>query len=393
MNDFEERLHSSVATNTSFGVDDVAHRVAERRRRRRIVGATATTVVVLLVVGVIWATVGGDDHTPDVEAVDDPPTSVPDDGADDGEPPALGPYDEDAVGADGESGATSDLHVETSDTFGFVACGAEGEPGPPSGDRAVELEAVIEDLRSGGLHDQPFVGSSGGPQSIWGVPSIGLSARYEPTLRWIADRVDPADVCIEFPEFGLRNLPPALADVEVDVTDGVVTVRAVGCEPKGEWVVPFIRGRVDGPEAEVGIAVGRGGLAFTDDCPAPVPHEFALGEGVVSAVAATEPGTLTFDGVVPAGGTIGFTFDPVNADSATIGDDLIAQHADDPTVQFQVSDVFSDSPVAGTVGPVATDQWPVEGAGTIVVPEDVPAGTYHVRFVDTPELNGTLTVS
>ncbi|MEZ5246756.1 MAG: hypothetical protein R2707_16795 [Acidimicrobiales bacterium] len=386
MNDFDDRIASSVAATASFDAADVADRVARRRRRRRAVGAAAVALVAVIGVGAAVALTGDDE--PDVEAVDDPPSttsSVPD------APVELVPAVEDPVGADGVTATMSDFHVETTETFGFVECGVNGEPGPPTGERAAELEAVIENLRDAGLHDQPFVGSSGGPQSIWGVPSVGLSSRYEPTLRWLADRVDPADVCLEFPAFGLRNLPPELAEVEVELVDGRVVVRAVGCEPKGEWVEPFIR--QDDDTAALGIAVGRGQTEFTDDCPAPTTYEFdAAGAG--DPEIAAEPGTLFFDDPVGIGTTADFTFDPVNvASESTMGDDVIFQHADDPTVQFQVSDVFSTTPVAGTVGEVATDQWPVTGAGTIVVPEGVPAGTYFARLVANPELNGTLEVT
>lgn len=386
MNDFDERLTSSVAATASFDAADVARRVA-RRRRRRAVGAAAVALVAVVGVGAAIALTG--DDGPDVQAVDDPPTTT---SAAPDVPAVLVPVPEDPVGADGVTGTMSDLHVETTDTFGFVECGTDGEPGPPTGERAAELEAVIEDLRATGLHDQPFVGSSGGAQSIWGVPSVGISSRYEPTLQWLADRVDAADVCIEFPEFGLRNLPPELAEVEVESGDGRVIVRAIGCEPKGEWVAPFIGGRTEGP-LELGIATGRGLLVVEEDCPAPVSYEAEVSDER-APVAATEPGTLFFDSPVGVGTTAEFTFDPVNvASESTMGDDVIFQSADDPTVQFQVSDVFSDDPVAGAVGEVATDQWPIAGGGAVVVPESVPAGTYFVRFIANPELNGTLEVT
>ncbi len=389
MNDFDDRLASSVAAAASFDVADVADRVARRRRRRRAVGAAAMGLVAVAGVGaaVVWL---GDDG-PDVAAVDDSPTTTAAVSDDPDAPAELVAVAEDPVGADGATGAMSDFHVETPDTFGFVECGANGEPGPPTGERAAELEAVIEDLRDAGLHDQPFIGSSGGPGSIWGVPSVGLSSRYEPTLRWLADRVDPDDVCLEFPAFGLRNLPPELAEVDVESVDGRVVVRAVGCEPKGEWVAPFIRQEDD--TVALGIAVGQGQTEFTDDCPAPTTYEFTVAGAGGPGIAA-EPGTLYFAGPVGVGTTAELTFDPVNAASgATMGDDLIVQLADDPTVQFQVSDVFSDGPVAGAVGEVATDQWPVTGTGTLLVPEGVPAGTYFVRFIANPELNGTLEVT
>ena len=223
MNDFDERLTSSVAATASFGAADVARRVARRRRRRRAVGAAAVALVAVVGVGAAVALTG--DDGPDVQAVDDPPSTT---SAAPDVPAVLVPVPEDPFGADGVTGTMSDLHVETTETFGFVECGTDGEPGPPTGERAAELEAVIEDLRATGLHDQPFVGSSGGAQSIWGVPSVGLSSRYEPTLRWLADRADPADLCIEFPEFGLRNQPPALAEVEVESVAGRTVVRAIG---------------------------------------------------------------------------------------------------------------------------------------------------------------------
>lgn len=390
MNHFEEDLGASVSATASFSAADVGARVARRRRHRRVVTVLGAALALAVVAGSAYVALSGDDG-PDLEAVDDPPTTgstLPD------QPGELRPVAEDPVGADGATGALTDLHVETTDTFGFVECDSLGEPGPPDDARAAELEAVIESLRGAGLHDQPFVVSSGGPQSIWGVPSIGLSSRYEPSLRWIADRVDAGDVCVEFPQFGLRNLPPELAEVSLDAggtADGVVAVVAVGCEPKGEWVAPFIRDR-DG-SVEVGIAIGRGQLVFTDDCPVPTVHMFDVsGEAPVSV--ADRPGTLEFpDGAVAPGDTAAFTFDPVNVVSGTtIGDDLIAQHVDDPTVQFQVSDLFGGSPVAGAVGEVATDQWPVTGAGRISVPDGVPAGTYHVRLIASPELNGVLEV-
>ena len=247
MNDFNEQLAASVDATASFDSTAVAERVTRRRRTRRAAFVAAGCFVVAVSVGSALVIADGDDE-PDLEAVDDPPTTVPAD-----TPADLAPATEDPVGADGVTGQLSDFHVETNDTYGFVECGADGEPGPPDDARAVELDAVIDALRTGGLHEQPFVVSSGGPQSIWGVPSIGLSSRYEPTLAWLAERADAAEVCVEFPEFGVRNLPPELAPVAV--TEGF-TVTADGCEPKGEWVEPFLR-LVDG-RAELGIAIGRG---------------------------------------------------------------------------------------------------------------------------------------
>ena len=388
MNDFDERLTSSVAATASFDAADVARRVARRRRRRRAIGAAAVALVAVVGVGAAVALTG--DDGPDVQAVDDPPTTT---SAAPDVPAVLVPVPEDPVGADGVTGTMSDLHVETTETFGFVECGADGEPGPPTGERATELEALIDDLRDAGLHDQPFVVSSGGPQSIWGVPTVGLSSRYQPTLQWLADRVDAADVCLEVPEFGVRNRPPALAPVAVSVAASFngVTVTAEGCQPKGEWIEPFIR-RI-GERAELGIAVGQGAQEAIENCPVPTTYSFPV-TGEAAPTIATEPGTLFFDGPVGVGITADFTFDPVNvASESTMGDDVIAQLATDPTVQFQVSDVFSDDPLAGAVGEVATDQWPITGRGTVVVPESVPAGTYFVRFVANPELNGTLEVT
>ena len=386
MNDFDERLTSSVAATASFGAADVARRVARRRRRRRAVGAAAVALVAVVGVGTPVALTG--DDGPDVQAVDDPPSTT---SAAPDVPAVLVPVPEDPFGADGVTGTMSDLHVETTETFGFVECGTDGEPGPPTGERAAELEAVIEDLRATGLHDQPFVGSSGGAQSIWGVPSVGLSSRYQPTLQWLADRVDAADVCLEVPEFGVRNRPPALAPVSVAASFNGVTVTAEGCEPKGEWIEPFIR-RI-GERAELGIAVGQGAQEAIENCPVPTTYSFPV-TGEAAPTIATEPGTLFFDSPVGVGTTAEFTFDPVNvASESTMGDDVIFQHADDPAVQFQVSDVFSDDPVAGAVGELATDRWPVTGTGTLVVPESVPAGTYFVRFIANPELNGTVEVT
>ena len=385
MTGFEDELDASVVASASFGAPDVGERVARRRRNRRIGVGIGAAVVLVVGAASMAALLGGDDD-PDLD-VAAPTTTVST-----STPPGDGPVAEDPVGSDGVAGAMSDRHVETVETFGFTECGAAGEPGPPADDRAAALDAVVDALRAEGLHDQPFVVSSGGPQSIWGVVSIGLSSRYEPTLQWIADRADPADVCIEFPEFGLRNLPPALAPVtfEVDAPAGTVTVTAEGCAPKGEWVHPFILNRTG--SAEVGIAIGRGGLVFTDDCPAPTPHVFELlNKDPVSIAQA--PGTLVFEGPVSPGAAGDFSFDPVNAAKATTGDDLIAQHVDDPTVQFQVSDIFSGTPVGGPVGEVALDQWTVTGSGTIVVPAGVPAGSDHVRLIDAPELNGVLEVA
>jgi len=383
MNEIDDQLRGAVAARAGFEADDVARLVTRRRRARRVVGGAAASFIVVGVAATVLLS-GGDDE-PDLEAVDDPTTTTT-------APAEPTPTEEDPFGPDGVEGAMSDLHVETPDRFGFIECGADGEPGPPTGDRAAELEAAIEALRDGGLHDQPFAVSSGGPQSIYGVPSIGLSSNYEPTLEWIAERVDPADVCVEFAEFGIRNLPPALAEVVVaaDAAAGEVTVTAVGCAPKGEWVAPF---RQLGDGTRLGIAVGRGQSNFVDDCPGPTTYVF---DSVTKDVPmpATEPGTLDFADTVAAGGSIGFSFDPVNVAAArvTTGDDLIAQLLSDPTVQFQVSDVFSAAPLAGPVGEVAEDQWPIEGSGTIAVPLGLPAGTYSVRFVDTPELNGLLEI-
>lgn len=386
MTGFEDELEASVAASASFGAPAVGERVARRRRTRRIAAGLGAAVVLAVGAASMAAFLGGEDD-PDLD-VAAPTTTTGSTVA----PSDDSPVAEDPIGADGIAGAMSDRHVETVETFGFTECGADGEPGPPADDRAAALDAVVEALRGDGLHDQPFVVSSGGPQSIWGVVSIGLSSRYEPTLQWIADRADPADVCIEFPEFGLRNVPPALAPVtfEVDAPAGTVTVTAEGCAPKGEWVHPFILNRAG--SAEVGIAIGRGASIFPDDCPAPTPHVFELLNKAAVSIAEA-PGTLVFEGPVSPGVAAEFTFDSVNAAAATTGDDLIAQHADDPTVRFQVSDIFSDAPVAGPVGEVAFDQWPVTGSGTIVVPDGVPAGTYHVRLIDAPELNGVLEVA
>jgi len=376
MSELERRLRGAVATTVSFDAGDVARLVARRRRTRRTIGGVAASLVVLVGVGAALTLSGAEDD-PDLEAVDDSPTTT----ASIAPEPVVA--EEDPEGPDGNVGAMSDLHVETTDQFGFSACGAV-ELTLPTDARAAELEAVIEELRDGGLHEQRFVVSSAGPQSDGRVPSIGLSSNYEPTLQWIADRADPADVCVDFAEFGIRNLPPELAAVLIAPVDSGFTVVADGCSPKGEWVQPFVRRGED--LAELGIAIGRGQVNFLDDCELPTVHTFEEAGSLIGTLATT-PGTIEF-----LGDSLEFRFDPVNAASPTIGDDLVAQHVDDPTVQFQVSDIFSDSPVAGLVGPVATDQWPVTGSGSIVLPDDVPAGTYSVHLIDAPELNGLLEV-
>ncbi len=97
----------------------------------------------------------------------------------------------------------------------YAECHEVAENGPPESDEMIRLQRLRAELEAEGLFDQPFVGSSGGPESVWGILSIGLRRRYQPTIDWLASRVDVADVCLELPPVGYYRRPFEAAVWEV----------------------------------------------------------------------------------------------------------------------------------------------------------------------------------
>lgn len=96
----------------------------------------------------------------------------------------------------------------------FSECGPGGD-GPVPNEREAELQVVRDALEADGLFDQPHVVSAGGPSNVWGKITIGLRARHQPTIEWLAARADPADLCLELPPPGYYDQPPTLADWEL----------------------------------------------------------------------------------------------------------------------------------------------------------------------------------
>lgn len=403
MNEIEDRLSGAVRAEAGFSADAIAGRVAERRRRRLMATGVAA-VVVIAGIGVGVAALSGDDEANlDVTGNEDR-----DDGGDgDGTDPGPDPIDdsqppevvlEDPVGADGTTGATSTAHLIADSPF--PECASLGSPGPATGDEFARQEglwrAFSDDFTSS---DWPFVSGFGSPESIWGRPSVFLTRPDADTFERLLDYYAPDSLCVELPP--AAEVPPVPVDIPWVLVgapaagDTVVrVVEDVDCAVKATRVDPWVHETDD--RIEIGVqAWSEPGSAFNDDCPPPTEHVIELAAPLGDRVVApAEARPLTVEGPVEADGTAAFSIAAGNlAGLETTGDDLFARRVDDPSVRFQVSDIFGDRPVAGAPRAVALDQWPATGAGTIAVPAGVPAGTYTIQFLDHPHLNGTLTVT
>lgn len=405
MNEIEDRLAAAVRAEAGFGADEVGARVTRRRRRRRAASAVAALALVAGV-GVGVASLAGDDPPDLAVAGDDGGDDGSDDGGDDGatdggDPDPVddgAPIDEvleDPVGADGSIGVTSTDHLVAESPFAL--CDTVPRDGPAEGERYAAQEAMWQAFSAQFTSAEwPFVAGFGSPESIWGMPTVDLTRPDQDTFDRLLEFFEPGEMCVGLPSAG--EVPPVPVDlpwelVSVSADDTSVTVvELTSCATKAHhvdtWVLEF-DGRV-----EVGIqAWSEANAGFNDDCPPPAEYTVDLPSPLAGrdlVVATARP--LEIEGPVAAGSTATFTVSDANRDGiGLIGDDLLARLVDDPTVRFQVSDVFAD-PIAGRPRAVARDQHPMTGAGTIRVPADVPAGTYTIQFLDHPELNGTLVV-
>ncbi len=116
-------------------------------------------------------------------------------------------------------------YVEEATQIPFPECSTLGRPGPPEGERLTELRQVRRQLE--GILGERLdtdgvvrVTSIGGPQSIYGVISVGVSHRHQPTIDWLAERAGPDDLCLELPPVGYYDTPPHLYPWEfADPTD------------------------------------------------------------------------------------------------------------------------------------------------------------------------------
>lgn len=402
MNEIEDRLTAAVRAEAGFGVDDVGARVIRRRRRRRVVSGIAA-VVVVVGIGVGIAALSGDDG-PDLDVAGD-------DGGDDGGDGGTGgdggdgpgadsaPVDEvleDPIGADGTAGATTTDHLVAESPF--PRCDDIARDGPAEGERYVAQTAMWEAFRAQfSPAEWPYVTGFGGPESIWGMPSVDLTRPDRDTFDRLLEFFDPGEMCVGLPPEGA--VPPVPVDVPwelVSVGDDDTTVTVVeltDCAMKAGHIETWVLDHDD--RVEVGIqAWSEANVAFPENCPPPAEYTVELPTPVAGrpvVVATTRP--LEIDDPVAAGATTTFTVAEHNrAGIDVIGDDMLARLVDDPTVRFQVSDVFGDVPLAGRPRAVVRDQHPMTGSGTIRVPADVPTGTYTIQFLDRPELNGTLEV-
>jgi len=91
----------------------------------------------------------------------------------------------------------------------FPECSTLEHVGPPTGDRLSELTALRQDLESA-FGNIEYVNSMGGPQSVYGVISVGLSHRYQPSIDWLAELAGPEDLCLELPPVGYYDQEPEL---------------------------------------------------------------------------------------------------------------------------------------------------------------------------------------
>ncbi|MDW3220253.1 MAG: hypothetical protein R8F63_16710 [Acidimicrobiales bacterium] len=405
MNEIEDRLAAAVRAEAGFGADDVGARVIRRRRRRRA-GTALAAVAIVAGVGVGLTALAGDD-APDLDVAgddggDDDGDDGTSDGGDGGEPD---PIDdtvsvdevlEDPVGADGSTGVTSTDHLVAESPFPL--CETVPRDGPAEGERYAAQEAMWQAFSEQfSPAEWPYVTGFGSPESIWGMPSVDLTRPDKDTFDRLLEFFDPGEMCVGLPSAGA--VPPVPVDVpwelvSVGADDATVTVvELTNCATKAQHVDTWVHEYDD--RVEIGIqAWSEANAGFNDDCPPPAEYTVELPSPLAGRdlVIATER-HLQVDGPVAAGSTTTFAVSDTNrAGIDLIGDDLLARLVDDPTVRFQVSDVFAD-PIAGRPRAVAQDQHPMTGdAGTIRVPADVPAGTYTIQFLDHPELNGRLVV-
>ncbi|MEZ5167522.1 MAG: hypothetical protein R2695_13905 [Acidimicrobiales bacterium] len=154
--------------------------------------------------------------------------------------------------------AVSDEHVEATELV-FPEVRTRSAIPQVSAAKADELTALYDQLVAEGLHQQAFVGSS----SRSDVIQIGLNRRYGPTIRWLADRVDPADLCLWlYAPAGAFTAPPELLEWEidpatpVDPSTTVFTVRTTtdcGVIDKARLLPPQVH--QDGDRVEIALTI------------------------------------------------------------------------------------------------------------------------------------------
>jgi len=91
----------------------------------------------------------------------------------------------------------------------FPECSTLERGGPPTGDRLSELTALRQNLESA-FGSIEYVNSLAGLESTYGVISVGLSHRYQPSIDWLAELAGPEDLCLALPPVGYYDQEPEL---------------------------------------------------------------------------------------------------------------------------------------------------------------------------------------
>ena len=139
---------------------------------------------------------------------DEPPLPVDD-------PQTVRPYPRDGFGSVVQTPAGSIRITPPSQPLPFVPeatnipfreCKDLLTDGPPEGERSREVHQLRRELEVE-LREVEYWMSLGGPQSTTGVVSIGFRYRYQPSIDWLIERADAADVCLELPPVGHYDRP------------------------------------------------------------------------------------------------------------------------------------------------------------------------------------------
>ena len=293
-------------------------------------------------------------------------------------------------------------HVEATDLV-FPDCPATLDPAATTPQRSAELEALRIRLNADGLTDATMFYS--GSSINGGRLQVGLYRRYQPTIDFLTERAGPDDICFFLlPPVGAFTAPPGALEWTVDEStvdgpdDTVLTVvNAAQCGVIYEELL--LPPQVVESDARIEIAVPllpRFGPSILP-CPEPDRFEITLSSPVGDRETVPLVGPTVrsspYPVLPPVGTPFTVAFDPAGlGGETTMGDDVMLQSVDDPSVQIQIGGVFADSPTTGAPAPIVTDRWDATGEASLVIPNDTPPGDYTFVFIEHPQFWGTLTV-
>ncbi len=132
----------------------------------------------------------------------------------------------------------------------FAECDTLPEPGEPEFSR---LQEIRDDLSAAGMFEQHSIDGISGPGSTQGILNVRMRRRFQPSIDWLADRVDTADLCLSLPPVGYYDWPfeyavweidpqaPPIADDQRDIPLLIESLeQACGSHPDGRVLEPVI---------------------------------------------------------------------------------------------------------------------------------------------------------